>query len=316
MSDERLRALSARLKAGPLPPPTDFTRSRETPFFPPRGAAWAAAFFFMAVKHLFGLWREDQGRFAGPVRGRVDGRLFEGEDFVWMALSRTVQEEPDFLLPAAQASLDRSRMAHALRDDAGECPVPLVEAHAELARAHGAALLDLKWTPHKILQETRAVPQGERLGRFVEILSQLPGYREDRLQRKSFLLAMILAARPEGFLSPGNVPWPPVLDRHMLRVALRWGAVDAADPAMRPRLAEGAPVPPPVEEQVRLAAYDVFSRLLSDAGCTVPGTFSLFSAARQWCPEDRPPDCPACFFSDACARRTELQAPVMRTTSY
>ncbi len=314
VSAERLALLTARLKEGGFPPATDFTHARATPYFPPRGAAWAASFFFATVKHLFGLWHEEGGRFSGEVRGRIDGRLFAGEDFLWMAAARTAQEDPGFLLPAGQAALDEARLSAAFRADDGACPVPLLRSHVELARGYGQALLDSKETPNKILEAARAA--ADPLGRFVEIVSTLPGYREDRLQRKTFLLALILSSRPEKFLPVERTGWPPVPDRHALRAALRWGAVDVADPEVRAALAESRAVPPVIEERVRLAAYDVFTRLLDGSGRSVPEVSWLFRTARDWCPEDRAPDCDGCFFAAPCARRTELKGPVVRTTAY
>ncbi|MES1167148.1 MAG: hypothetical protein ABUL68_04025, partial [Pseudomonadota bacterium] len=139
---------------------------------------------------------------------------------------------------------------------------------------------------------------------------------EDRLRRKAFLLGLILSRRPEKFLRGENGPWPPVLDRHMLRLVLRWGAVDVADPEMIGRLAQGLAVPPVVEERVRLAAYEAFARLADASGRSVPDTFDFFQSARAWCPEDRAPDCAACVFGGACAKRIELKNPVVRTTAY
>lgn len=315
LSEKRLAALAGALKAGPLPPPSDFIRSRAAPHWPPLGAAWAVPFFFTAVKHLFGLWREEDGRFAGPVAGIIDGRRAEGDDYMWMALARTAQEEPDFLLPAAQAELTMAALKRAFRDDRNDCPVPLLEGHLELARAYGRALQDLKLTPNKILEQAHAA-SGPPLHAFTKILAELPGYREDRLQRKAFLLGLILSRRPEKFLKAGDGPWPPVLDRHMLRLALRWGALEVTDPDMAERLAQGRAVPPVVEERVRLASYDAFARLFNDAGRAVPDTLEFFQDARAWCPEDRAPDCAACVFGAACAKRITLKNPVVRTTAY
>lgn len=313
--EQRLTGLAQRLKDGPLPPASDFTRSRAAPFWPPLGAAWAAPFFFVAVKHLFGLWQEEGNAFTGPVRGVIDGRSVEGDDYVWMAMARTVQEEPDFLLPAAQAALDMARLKRAFRDDRGGCPLPLLEGHLELARAYGQALLDLKWTPKKILEMAHGA-DGPPAHKFTALLSELPGYREDPLRRKAFLLGLILSRRPEKFLRAGDDAWPPVLDRHMLRLPLRWGLVEVSDADVRGRLAEGRAVPPPVEDQLRHGAYDAFARLLEASGRSVPETLSLFQGARGWCPEDKAPDCNACFFNGPCAKRIELKAPVLRTTAY
>jgi hypothetical protein len=102
----------------------------------------------------------------------------------------------------------------------------------------------------------------------------------------------------------------------MLRLALRWGAVGILDPEVQERLVSGRAVPPAVEEHVRLAAYDAFARVLGESGRSVPETFGLLAGAGAWCPEDRDPDCAACFFRDSCAKRIELKAPLVRTTSY
>src|SRR5262245_33675667 len=100
-----LDRLSARLREGPLPPAPDFVYGRDTPFYPPLGAPWAAPFFFAAVLHLYGFWDEDGRRFTGPVRGFIDGREYAGDDYLWKALWRSAQEEPKFPLASFQASM-------------------------------------------------------------------------------------------------------------------------------------------------------------------------------------------------------------------
>jgi hypothetical protein len=306
--------LAARLKDLNPPAPSDFVYSEETPWFPPLGAAWAPAFFFNTALHLYGLWHEDGRRFTGPVRGYVDGREYVGEDFLWKAAWRSAQEEPKSLLPSFQANMDAALFARLFRTDAGDCPIPLVKSHAELARAWGAALEEGKLTPKKVLDEAAEDPVPLR--RFVARLADLPGYREDKLQRKTFLLALILSSRPERFLDARGAEWPPLPDRHALRLALRWGALEVADDGVRRALEQGLVAPPPVEEALRAAAYEVFREALVRSGRTVPGTYRLFYDARDYCPDTSEPDCPRCRFFAACDRRTALRQPATRTTHY
>lgn len=306
--------LAARLKALPPPPAPDWVYSGSTPWFPPLGAAGAPAFFFTVALHHYGLWHEDGNRLTGPVRGYVDGREYVGEDFLWKAAWRSAQEEPKMLLASFQAKMDAPLFARLFRSDAGDCPLPLVKSHAELARAWGEALEAAKLTPNKILEGASAGPKP--LARFVEAMSELPGYREDRLQRKSFLLALILSGRPERFLKADAADWPPVLDRHALRLALRWGTLEVADADARRALEEGLTVPPPVEEALRSAAYEVFSDVLSRSGRSVPETYPIFFDARDYCPEMGRPDCPRCRFFEVCDKKVALRQPVTRTMHY
>jgi hypothetical protein len=313
VSSEAVERVAALLRRGPLPEPEAWTYSPRTPWFPPRGAAFAVPFFFASVLHLYGLWEEDGRRFRGPVRGHVDGREWTGDAFLWKALWRTVQEEPRFVLASYQAELTVGTLSRLWRDDSGGCPVPMLESHVELARGYGRALEEQHLTPNKLLESCRAA--AEPAQELVRSLSDVPGYREDPFRRKAFLLGLILSARPEGFLPPAAA-WPPVADRHHLRLALRWGAVDVDDPAARDALSRGETVPPPVEQAVRAAAYEAFRRALDLSGRSVPETHALFSAARDYCPETAPPDCGRCFFSEACGRRTTMFPPAVRTLSY
>jgi hypothetical protein len=313
ISEAAVDRLAARVKQGPLPPSPDFVYSRETPFFPPLGAPWAVSFFFAAALHFYGLWEEDGRRFTGAIRGFIDGRPFVGEDFLWKALWRTVQEEPRFPLASFQAALTKERLSHFFRNDAGHCPVPLLESHVELARSYGESLEKNNLSPHKILDTCRAAPQP--VLELVHKLSDLPGYREDPLRRKAFFLALILSQRPERFL-PAHEGWPPVLDRHFLRLALRWSGIQVKDPDLAEALRQGRTLPPPQEQALRLSAYEVFAQILRRSGRSVPETFGLFDGARRYCPEDAPPDCAPCFFTSACEKRIDLLQPVTRTMSY
>ncbi len=282
--------------------------------FPEEGASWALEMFGVATLHQYGFWLSDVRGWVEPMYGVVGGDPFKGSDYLWQAFTRAAMEDPSVLDPARVAS-DPLLFDAICADDSGSCPVPSIESHRDLQQRYGAALAGTAGLPEILDEANRSERPAAAL---LERLTTIPGYAEDPFAKKANLLAIILANRPERFLDlrdPESIT--PIIDYHLMRSCLRTGCVEILDDDLRHRIERRAWVDEAEEDEIRRACFDAIQSLVEQSGLTqaaVDGFF--FSNARRVCVEVEPPRCDDCVASPACARRTDLFQPVIRTTAY
>lgn len=108
-------------------------------------------------------------------------------------------KDPDFFSPGRQSKLTRKELKEWFANDNDECNIPMLEDRGRIANLYGLALLQFKLTPDEIVKKSDGHLLNYPTG-FLNFLDKIPGYCEDHLAKKSMLLAMILASRPEQFL--------------------------------------------------------------------------------------------------------------------
>ena len=102
----------------------------------------------------------------------------------------------------------------------------------------------------------------------------------------------------------------------MQRTCLRTGIVRVDDTALTGLLQQRAVLAPADEDAVRRATFAAVERLSERSGRDM-GTVDWFLfQMRHRCPEMTTPRCDECPALGACARRTDLFQPVLRTTFY
>lgn len=283
--------------------------------FPEEGEAGILDYFFAVVLQQYGFWYDDGKGYAGPMYAEAGGILLKGSDFLFKVFLEAVRRNPDFSSARFLARITRERFEQELAADSGQCPLPQLASHLELARDYGRELLGVEGGPAGMVE--RANCSRRPLQVFLEEVTRLPGYREDPLRKKALLLALILSRRPEGFLvvrDPEN--WAPVIDYHNLRVSLRLGLIEVVDRELLRRLEARKFVDVEEEEEIRRLTFAAVDELIRSSGRTVAQVDALLFGARRSCPETAAPDCPNCIFSPICPRRISLFQPVCRTTFY
>jgi hypothetical protein len=239
----------------------------------------------------------------------------KGSDYLWAACRRWQEAAPDALRPARQAQLTLEEIETRLRDDAGASPMPASALHLAQARAYGADLVALGWTPDAIV--ARANASSSPVATLVAQLDHVGGYKEDPLRKKSVLLAVILQQRPERFLrrEPAEAV-PPIVDYHVQRSCLRMGLVVVEDASLRGRLIARRLLEPEAEEAVRRACAEAVVALQQACGRSMGAVDAFLFQARHRCPETSEPDCARCPADPACAHDKALFQPVFRTPFY
>ena len=314
--DERqIDAFAAHLKKSGGAQAFDFCSLSEGFIYPARDVAGVLDYFFFACAHQFGFWTLANGRWAGPMIARIDGRDLKGSDFLWRACTRAWQRDPQIFAPAALAAKSTRALAELFHDDAGQNPLPLWPEHLALIRGYAQWFAARATTPAEVVRRMNAEPKP--LCALLARLAEIPGYAEDPLQKKAMLLAIALENRPEHFLhvtDPASAV--PIIDYHLQRSALRTGLVRVDDAALRAKLAARELLGESDERRVRAATYAAIEKLIAKTGLSAAAVDWFFFQNRTRCPETTEPDCPACPVQAICARETALFQPVFRTTAY
>ncbi|MEZ4709404.1 MAG: carbohydrate kinase family protein [Caldilineaceae bacterium] len=305
---ERVAALIAQL---PEVQPYNFTGPQQPPVDHPA----ALECFFALTLQQFGFWEAVDGVYDRPMIAPIGGELRKGSDYLAYAYLRTLHANSALFSPPRQAALTRTELLTMLRADDGGDPMPALDLHLAQARAYGRDMLALGWTPQAVLD--RANASAEPLATFLQSLMQIGGYKEDPLQKKSALLAIILSERPEHFLRPAvHEVMPPIIDYHLMRSCLRTGLIDVRNADLRRALAARRLVEPAAEWAVRNAAYEAIAQVAALAGQGMAAVDAFFFQARRRCPEMSEPECGACAIEAVCMQRKELFQPVLRTVFY
>lgn len=313
---DRIQRVGAFLKTLPACEPSDWT----FPGLPAAGDPHVIDYFFTAVKHQYGFWTEDGYAYTGPMYARVGGQNLKGSDFVWAALLRSGGRDPSIYNMERRSAMTNSQIYDIFADDGGKCPLPMFDSHCEIWRSYAKDMIRLKLTPGRIVESCR--PQKNPVAALLDILRQIGGYKEDPLAKKAALLAVILANRPENFLippGPASRPsslFPPIVDYHIQRSALRVGLVRVTDPDLESKLRARRLLSEPEEIAVRAAVYEAMEKLVEASGKGIDALDWFFFQNRRRCPEMTDPDCPSCEIRPVCPQRKDLFQPVRRTTYY
>lgn len=305
---ERVAQVVARL---PEVRPFDYT----DPNFPPAGHAVLLDFLFSSTLQQFSFWEAQAGRYHRPLLAPLAGAIRKGSEYLWQAYLRPMRTDPAWYSPARQAALTHADMLALFRADDGSDPMPALELHLAQAQAYGRDMVALGLTPLELVDRAN---QSERpLATFLTSLDHIGGYKEDPLRKKSTLLAIILAERPEKFLRPAAAEVvPPIIDYHLQRSCLRIGLVEVVDQALRQALAERRLLAAADEQAVREACYDAIRQVADRAGKSIAAIDWFFFNARRRCPEMTEPECERCPVDPVCGHHKELFQPVFRTTFY
>jgi hypothetical protein len=286
------------------------------PQYPSVGHPKALDYFFAATLQQFSFWSERNDRYYRPLIAKIGGVELKGSDYLWSALNRRLEQDPDFCSPERQANLGREELLAVFRADDGDDPMPALDLHLEQARHYGRDMLALGLTPQAVVQ--KALASAQPLRTFLVTLDQIGGYKQDPLRKKSQLLALILNCRPEAFLPLRNDEQvAPVMDYHLMRSCLRVGLIDVLDEELKSKLINRQIVSAAEEWAVRYAAYRTMEQVVALSGKSAGAVdVFFFTNARKRCPEMTEPECGFCPLDPVCAHRKGFFQPVLRTCFY
>jgi sugar/nucleoside kinase (ribokinase family) len=270
-------------------------------------------YFFASTLQQFGFWTTSGEKYDRPLIATLDGEERKGAFYFFRAYLRWLENEPEMLSPARQASLSKADLLTVLRADDGTDPMPVLDLHLSMARQYGRDMLALGITPQSVVEEVNAAtsPVSSLFG----ILDRVGAYKEDPLRKKSALLAIILQQRPETFLKTNDY-MPPIVDYHIMRSSLRTGLINVDDETLAAKLTGRQILTKDEEWAVRRTAYSAIESVAAQSGKSMGAVDWFFFQARKRCPEMTAPHCSECAVDPACAHRKELFQPVRRTSFY
>jgi ribokinase len=312
VDEDRVREVAGVISGLAEAPPYPWV----APTLPPVGHPKALDYFFAATLQQFSFWTVQDDRYHLPLFAPIGGLERKGSDYLWAAITRRLEVDPEFCSPKRQAHLSRGELLDVFRADDGQDPMPALDLHLEQARQYGRDMLALGLTPQAVL--ARALASAQPLQAVLVILDKVGGYKEDPLRKKSSLLALCLNDRPERFLPlRDDEQIAPIMDYHIMRLCLRTGLIEVVDGELKAKLAGRQLVSPDEEWAVRYPAYFAHYLLLRLSGKSSGALNGLtFSTARQRCPELTEPQCQSCPLDPVCAHSKEYFQPVLRTTFY
>ncbi len=284
--------------------------------YPPLNHPQAINFFFFVCMHQFGFWYGDEHGYMEPLFGTINGKNTKGSDLLWKASMRALEQDTECFEPKKLAVISPHDLARKILADDNE-PVlfPDFETRFQLTRAYGRWFQERSSTnPLGLVQFSNC--SKNPLGKFLEIMREVPGYNEDKLQKKNLLLAMILTNRPEKWLEVQDLlNWRPIVDYHLMRLALRQGLVDLDDHE-REQNETRSWTDEATEASIRQSAYDAIGMIIKESGKPMSFVDENYWNGRRYCPEMKIPDCQKCLFNSVCKKRIELFQPVHRTSAY
>ncbi len=268
----------------------------------------------LATLHQYGFWEDTARGYAGPMWSMIGGVRRKGSDFIWAAFTGAANEDPSILDPDRLAA-EPLLFYEICLDDNGVCPVPDVGSHRVLQQGYGGVIGHVGGF-RTVIDECNASP--DPLATLLHTLTDIPGYGEDPLAKKSNLLALILANRPERFLDlRGPSTIKPIIDYHIMRTMLRTGCVRAESEDLRLSLQARTWVEAGEESSIRITARDAIDDLCVASRLSVGEVDGfLFNLGRTLCLETESPRCEECPLEAACAREIDLFQPIFRTTAY
>ena len=272
-------------------------------------------FFLFACMHQYGFWYGNQTGYEGPLFGTMHGKERKGSDLLWMATKRALDNNPEIFNPSHLANLTYKEFIGIMSDDKGPIPFTDLGQRYKLTKAMGAYLSSARLGLAEIIN--RANNSASPLETFLNYTKAVPGYDKDPLLKKNTLLAMAVANRPERYLDATDSDhWQPIIDYHLMRIALRQGLVEITNDVENNRNSKRAWTTEHREYDIRVATYYAINELIEQSGKPMTFVDEQLWMARKYCPEMTEPDCGKCVFNDGCEKRTNLFQPVYETTAY
>jgi len=295
--------------------PFDFCGEAEGVLFPRKNSPGTIDAFFFNAAHQFGFWFLDGNKYSGPMISQVGGIDRKGSDYLFYCTQRALNRDPDFFKPEKLVEMNAADCDAIFHNDAGRNPLPMWAEHRNFIYEYADWFAENKTTPEQIV--FKANKARKPLKYFLEQLRAIPGYREDPLQKKSMLLAVILENRPEHFLKVTDPETAvPIIDYHLQRSALRTGLISLGDDNLNKRLQSRVQVSKETEGEIRKAVYQAIEELVKKSGLSVAAVDYFFFTNRTRCPEMSEPKCAECPVRSICKKETGLFQPVFRTTYY
>ena len=228
---------------------------------------------------------------------------------------RALVADETALAPRKLARISLIDFTKLFSDDKGMILFPNLEERLILTHSYGNYFRNTP--PPKVIIEA-VNKESDALGKLISLTQHsIPGYNEDPIVKKNLLLAMTLANRPEKFLrvEKTDPAWLPIVDYHLMRVALRLGLVELTAEEAKKNVRRNW-ISRNDEMSIRGKVFFAVKDVIERSGKPMAFVDEAMWQGRRYCLETETPNCDKCQFNGVCAKRVKLFQPVFRTTAY
>lgn len=271
-------------------------------------------FFFAETLQEHGFWREKYGRWDSSIWGTLNGKKLRGSDLMCRLLMSELRKNETQFMPSVLCSMAFGRFRDIMSDDLGVIDFPDMPKRYTLWREYAEWMIQRDESPNTIIERARRSKTPAKT--FLELVREIPGFKEDPFQKKSRLLLMCLMNRPERFIvAEKGFSLPAIVDYHAMRLLLRLGIV-CLSAELRIENQARSVVSEEREATIRHVCEIAVNELVSRSKLSMVEIDGLLWGAREFCVEAQEPDCGRCSLRLVCAQETKLFQPVFRTTHY
>lgn len=225
--------------------------------------------------------------------GLLDGELVRGNDYLLLAARRCFDADPSFFGAERMARIRSRDLRAAISDDGNPSHSKLDRVQERVDLLHDCAevlLRDFEGDVMKIYAQSNGYVQPVKGQGLLDLLARFKAY-SDPVRKKSFLLVVFLnEAGVWRVMDPENLSL--AIDYHLMRIALRSGAIRVLDASLAAKLKERKPVAEAEDGLVREAARAAYSFMARQPGLDVFSLDNLlWNIGRTCCFYEHDPIC-------------------------
>ena len=229
------------------------------------------------------------------LEGFLDGKWLRGNDYLLLAARRRLDADPSFFDAERMARITGRDLRAAISDDGSPIHSKLDRVQERVDLLHDCAevlLRDFAGDVMKIYALSGGYVAPVRGKGLLDLLARFKAY-SDPVRKKSFLLLMFLdEAGVWKVRDPEKLSL--AIDYHLMRIALRSGAIRILDPRLAAKVKERKPVTEKEDEVVREAAKSAYRFMSHKPGLNVFSLDSLlWNIGRTCCFYEHDPICGA-----------------------
>jgi len=301
VDEEKCREISETLSRIQLHPDPFIRKPRDSEQKRREAEYW---FYMIAVCHA-----------TRTLEGFVNGEWLRGNDYLLLAARRRLDADPSYFDAERMARISGRDLRAVISDDGDPFHSKLDRIQERVELLHGCAevlLRDFEGDVMKIYARSGGYVKPVEGQGLLDLLARFKAY-SDPVRKKSFLLVAFLnEAGVWRVRDPENLSL--AIDYHLMRIALRSGAIRILDRSLAAKLKERKPVTESEDEAVREAARAAYQFTARQPGLNVFSLDSLlWNIGRTCCFYEHDPICgnQSCWKQSQCTllKRTDYMCP-------
>lgn len=218
-----------------------------------------ANFYFLTVA----ICHQTQG-----LKGRIQGQLVKGWDYLSQKLESAVLSDRSLLSPQTWASITTEKLTDIFVDPDYGRTLSDSAGRAQLIRELGDVMLAEGFPGVSRMFEISGGCVKDGSPNLLQLIGQFRAFRDPVAKKSYFFLGLMSNSGIWHYVDPANVGAP--VDYHEVRGHLRMGTVVVRDAGLRGQLLSGDLVTEEVDIAIRLSVRDAITRIAQIHGAVTP----------------------------------------------